>query len=367
MKLLFVLEHYYPHVGGGETLFKLLTEKLVSEGHECHVVTCRLKGTKKFEKINGVHVHRVNVPHWKDRYWFTFFAIPTVLRLARKCDIIHTMTYNGALPARFASKLLEKPSVITVHEVLGDLWVNARIMTGPVGMVHRFFEEIIIFLNFSRFVAVSEYTKKSLVREGVSASKVSVVYNGVDYNFFDPKKVRKKALKRKEFTYLYFGRTGVVKGPEYLIKAVPKIRDMIPGSKLILITNLKEGRGKYIQSIIDDLDVKDSIINVSQVPRKELPSYLMSADCVVIPSLREGFGFNAAEACALGIPVVATRAGALPEVVSGKYIFIRPKNPEDIANAVLSVKNGKYRKTKLKKFTLEDFYKGYKEVYDSMI
>jgi multimeric flavodoxin WrbA len=47
MKILFVLEHYYPHTGGVEILFKNLCEGLVKKGHEVEVITTRLANTKK--------------------------------------------------------------------------------------------------------------------------------------------------------------------------------------------------------------------------------------------------------------------------------------------------------------------------------
>jgi glycosyltransferase involved in cell wall biosynthesis len=63
----------------------------------------------------------------------------------------------------------------------------------------------------------------------------------------------------------------------------------------------------------------------------------MSADCVVVPSLSEGFGFMAAEACAMGKPVVASDVGSLPEVVSGRYVLTPPRSPQAIADGVYSV------------------------------
>ena len=86
MKILFVLENYLPHIGGVEIVFKNLSEGLVSRGHNVSIVTHRLKGTKRFEIIKGVKIHRINCFH--SRYWFTFLSIPLVLKLARKSEVI---------------------------------------------------------------------------------------------------------------------------------------------------------------------------------------------------------------------------------------------------------------------------------------
>jgi len=55
------------------------------------------------------------------------------------------------------------------------------------------------------------------------------------------------------------------------------------------------------------------------VSRSELPSYIAASDCIVVPSLSEGFGFAAAESCAMGKLIVASNVASLPEVVSGKF------------------------------------------------
>ena len=56
MHILFVCENYLPHYGGAEVVFKNLAEGFVKKGHDVSLVTHQIKGTKKFEKINGVKV-----------------------------------------------------------------------------------------------------------------------------------------------------------------------------------------------------------------------------------------------------------------------------------------------------------------------
>ena len=65
--------------------------------------------------------------------------------------------------------------------------------------------------------------------------------------------------------------------------------------------------------------------------KEELRALLRAVDCVVVPSLAEGFGFSTIEAAAMGKPVIASDAGSLPEVVSGKHLFFSSKNHLDLA------------------------------------
>jgi glycosyltransferase involved in cell wall biosynthesis len=80
--------------------------------------------------------------------------------------------------------------------------------------------------------------------------------------------------------------------------------------------------------------------------------------------LSEGFGYTAAEAAAMKVPVVATNTTSLPEVVSGKHILVEPKNSSQIAAAVEKVYKGKYKAVPLKRFTLEKNISNYLRIYN---
>ncbi len=373
MNILFVLENYLPHIGGVEIVFKNLGEGLAKQGHDVSIVTHRMKGTKKFEIIEGVKVHRIDCFH--SRYWFTFLSIPKVMSLAKKADIIHTTSFNGAPPAWLVSKLTRKPCIITVHEVWINKWSKLTEMNKISALKHEFLERLIYMLNYNKYVAVSESTKKQLLDIRVKKKKVSVIYNGIDYAHWNPKKyngekIRKRLGMQNNFIYLFSGRPGTSKGLEYLLKAVPLISKIIQNSKLLAIVSKDkayEKRYKYILKLIKELKIEDKVILHDPVKYKEIPEYIKAADCVVIPSLAEGFGFAAAEACTMNKPVVVSNTTSLPEVISGKYVLIKPKSPEGIAKGVEMVYNNKIIKTKLKRFELKKNIDEYIKLYKELI
>ena len=372
MKILIILEYYPPHIGGAEIVFENLCKGLVDEGHECKVVTCRINGTEKYEERHGVKIYRVNVPRKGDRYWFTFLSLPKIWKLSGDADIIQTTTYNGAFPSILISKFRGKPSIITVHEVFGGMWKNLTGMSWFNAKVHQFLEKIIISLPFDKYICVSRYTRNCLRLFGVKDEKLSVTYNGIDYDKYnkkiDGKGVRKKLGIMENFVYMYYGRAGISKGVEYLIQAVPLISEKIPGSKLLLILAKDPIKGyEYILNLINTQGVKDEIILLEPVPSDELPKYIMSSDCVVVPSLTEGFGFTAAEACAIGKPIVATDVGSLPEVVSGKYILVEPRNPKAIAEGVEKIYKGEVENKCEKIFSWDECVEKYIEIYKEVL
>ena len=373
MRVLFTLEYYVPHIGGVEVLFKNLCERLVAKGHDVTVATLRLPGTPAFEVINGVKVHRVTVPRKGARYWFTFLSIPKVFRLTKHADLNHTTTYNGAFPAWLSSKLRNKRCVITVHEVFGSRWKDFMEMEWFTAKLHQFLERLIIALPFDKYISISQYTAKCLVASAVDQRKLAIIYNGIDYDLFDPKKadggtVRQKLKLSNEFIYMCYGRPGISKGVEYLIEAVPLISERIPQSRLVILLG-KDPSDRYqnIKLMIKNLDIEDKIILLAPVPRSELPSYIAASDCVVVPSLSEGFGFSAAEACAVGKPVVASNVASLPEVVSGKYVLIEPKNPRAIAKGVEDVYNNRFKESGKKTFSWDTCIDNYLEVYKDVM
>jgi len=371
MKILFIIENYIPHIGGVEMVFKNLAEGLAKKRHDVTIITHRPKGTKKYEELNGVKIHRINC--LQSRYLFSFLAIPTALKLAKKADIIHTTTFNGAFPAWIASKLTRKKCVITVHEVWIGKWKEYTTMNAVEAGLHNFLEKLIYLLPFDRYAAVSNSTKRQLLDIGKSPAKTVTVYNAVDYQHFDPKKHNGKTIREyydleDKFVCLTYGRPGPSKGMEYAIKAVPLID--VPKLKHIFILSKDKQyllRLRKLKGMIKELNIGSKVMLLEPVSHKQLPKYIRAADCVIVPSLSEGFGYTAAEACALGVPVVATKTTSLPEVVSGKYLLVNPKSSEEIATAVERVYHKRYDKTPVRRFLPEKNIKGYLKIYKELI
>ncbi len=372
MNILFVSEFFHPHVGGVEYFFQSLAEGMTARGHRCTMVTQRLANTKSREVINGVTIHRVNC--FQSRYWFTLLAIPLVYRLARGCDIIHTTTYNAALPAKVASLFTKKPCVITVHEILGRNWYNLGMNRFNAGL-HQMLEQLIINLRFGCYVSVSRSTERSLMDCSLSKPQSRLIYNGIDYEFwnsrrYDGSEIRTKLGIGNQFVFLFFGRPGLTKGLEYLVRAVPLLIKEIPDATFLAIISsgrASRKRYQYIKHLVRILNIQDHVIMLDTVPKHELPPYLMAADCVVTPSLTEGFGFTAVEACAMGRPVVVSDTDSLPEVVSGRYILVEPGNPYELAGGIVSVYRGELKAGRLKRFPVEDMTVNYLDLYHGLV
>jgi glycosyltransferase involved in cell wall biosynthesis len=157
MNILFVLDLFKPHIGGVEVLFDNLIEGLLKQGHKVKVLTSRYTPElPTYEKISDTYeIYRVG----HSRYDFMTFCLFQGKTLAKRADLIHTTTYNAAIPASILGKLTKKKVVLTVHEIFGQL--RYRFM-GWKGFFFKFFESLIFKFSFDAFICVSNYTKNSL-------------------------------------------------------------------------------------------------------------------------------------------------------------------------------------------------------------
>jgi glycosyltransferase involved in cell wall biosynthesis len=123
-----------------------------------------------------------------------------------------------------------------------------------------------------------------------------------------------------------------------LIKAFYKLKKKLPDAKIVKVgrPGSRVGR-KGLLKLIDNLELQNDITFIDYVPETELPRYYNSADLFVFPSAYEGFGLPPLEAMACGVPVIASNAASLPEVVGGACVMKNPQDVDGFAKAMYSV------------------------------
>ncbi len=362
MKLLFVLEHYYPYIGGAENLFTALTRKLVKNGHTITVITSLYDRSLPLREVSeGVKIIRVRC---LNRYLFTFFSLPILMREVRRFDLIHTTTYNAALPSWLVGKIMNKPVVVTFHEVWGKLWFQLPFIKSWQSRLFHLYEKIILSLPFKKYIAVSNYTKDCLEEAGIDSNRIVMIHNGLDYDSLSSYRY----TAPKDFTYTYFGRLGISKGLDLLLPAAKLFSTQYPDSKLQLILPKKpRAFFKKILRMIRQLNLENHIVLMHGLPRKELYQTLCSSSCVVIPSYSEGFCFAAAEAVALGVPIISSQKGALKEVVNGRYVSIEAMNSNALYEALFRARNEQWTESLQKYFPLNNTVDDHLKLYDCLL
>ncbi len=361
MKLVYVLENYYPNIGGVETLFKSLIESLAKEGHEITIVTSRITPDSPLKEKQG-NIQIARMP-FSNRYLFTFLGFFYVLPYIRSCDLVHTTSYNAAIPAFFAGKLFRKKVVITFHEVWAALWDRLPYMGKAVRFVHYLFEQMLLKLPFNHFVGVSHSTSENLAKAGINKNKISTIYNGVDYKDFE-KNTATLLPKSDKFTFTYFGRLGISKGLDLLMAAIPPIHQKYPDSQIkLIVPTVPADFLATIHQFIKEHALETYVILKHELSFADLKGELLISDCVIIPSYSEGFCFAAVETIALGVPLISSDQTALKEVVSGQFIKMKEFSADALVTAMDQAKNGQWEHSPVKKFELKDTIDAYKKLY----
>ncbi len=369
-RVLFVLDFFPPHVGGAETLFDNITKRLAAKGVDVDIVTQKLPGTASLEVSENRRIHRVASPF---RHSFALTAAPKCVELAKRSDVVHAATLGGLATTMQIERFFRKPVVSTFFEVWGKLFF--RLQKPPMSMVNYSIETLSL-RHYRNHVstAISNFTKKRLLESGFDGKKTRVIYPGIDRGLFNEK--AKPSRKTGSPSVLYFGRPGVAKGVPFLVKAAAIASKAVPGMKLtMLLAENPRGEYKKIVGMVKQMGLQRSVDFIAPRPVAELPGIIRSADVCVVPSISEGFGFSAAESLACGVPVIASDAASLPEIVKDGYngLLSGPENPELIAGNIINVLSDKKLRRRLArngpksigKFDWDNGTKEYIKVYES--
>lgn len=275
----------------------------------------------------GVPVLIVPSPRQPD-----YLAALRVVRILRRSrvDVLHTHNTQPFLEAGFAGVLAGVRTL--VHTDHGRGWPDLRRYVWGERVMSRF---------AYRVVGVSEETSAQLIEFGkIDPNKVVTIRNGIDPHPFDlaPDRSRlRRALDIEEqapviCTVARFERE---KGVDVLIDALPAIARAMPDLVCLIVGYGEEE--EELRRLASTHGVQASVRFLG--PRRDVADILMSADCYVLPSRREGLPMTILEAMAAGRPVVATRVGGVPGVVmEGRTgVLVEPESPTALAAAVIGL------------------------------
>jgi glycosyltransferase involved in cell wall biosynthesis len=288
LKVAFLTEFFYPHVGGCETRYLEIGRRLVSRGHEVHVFTIQYDNNlAKEEQVDGIQVHRyayskkyVSEDGFRSFNGILKYSMATLNRLRNSNFDIYYANQWPMLHSIFA-----KPVIYPLVQEWCEVWDNllkAKIMQRLLKNVGKY------------NVAVSEFTQDRLIKIiKIAPEKTVLIPNGVDASrFYSTKeKVRGRII--------YAGRIVPHKHVELLVEAFREVKMKIPEAELHII-----GSGISLEAIkMQSADIKDCFI-YGFLPEDQMIEMLKSSWLFVLPSEREGSGIAAMEAMAAGIPFV---------------------------------------------------------------
>jgi len=262
------------------------------------------------------------------------------IRKLNRCQgILHLPNHHLGRYAHF----LKVPFIVTVHDL-----IRYFDLKGDGTFIHRpnFRDRLYLKWDYlgirkaAKIIAVSHHTKKDLITHlNIPEEKISVIYEGIDHSIFKPVSGQRPI---EEPYILYVGSEHPRKNLKTLLFALAKLKKQKRFKNLKLIKVGKAGGGEanfrgQTQEIIHDLGLASDVIFTGFVEIEQLPFYYSYAECFVIPSLYEGFGFPPLEAMACGCPVVTSNATSLPEVVGDAGLKVEPLDTNALAEAISSI------------------------------
>lgn len=181
-----------------------------------------------------------------------------------------------------------------------------------------------IYHAATRIITVSDYIKRSVQAISANDVKTVTVYNGIDLDAFAATAAADRTqmgLSADDFVLLFSGRITQQKGILQLIEAMLLLNDE-PRIKLLVVGSSFYGNALQETTFQQELRTKASplanrIIFTGFVAYEAMPRYLKMADVAVVPSVWDDpFPTTVLEAQAMGLPIIATRRGGIPEEVS---------------------------------------------------
>lgn len=351
MKIAFITFEYTPHIlGGAGTYISNLTPELVRLGHELHIIMPGFSGAGTELLQERLCVHRLPVINKTllaaPSFWYSLRKhFPDLQKKTGGYDIVHI---NGPCDFSLCRSCVRCPRVLTIHHLvrfsiqsIGASFVDRIKNPGAeYGILGPYLEKLSI-KRADYIIAVSQFTKQAILNcYHLPESKISVVPHGAnpeDFSFSESEKIplKKRLGIDSRPVLLFVGRLEPRKGIDILLKAAAEALKQI-NFKLI-ITGAGD-RHKY-ERMSQSLGIADNVVFTGYLSDKDLRLLYSICTLFIFPSRMEGFGIAPLEAMAAGKPVLATKVGALPELIETERngVLVSADDASQLAQEILKL------------------------------
>jgi N-acetyl-alpha-D-glucosaminyl L-malate synthase BshA len=366
----------YPTFGGSGVVATELGLELARRGHEIHFITYSQPVRLALLNAN-VHYHEVNVPEYPLFHYQPYeLALSSKLVDMVKLYKIEVLHVHYAIPHAYAGYMAKQmlkneginlPMITTLHGTDITLVGN-----------HPFYKPAVTFsINKSDYVtSVSQSLKDDTLKLFKIKNKIKVIPNFIELDKVvkDPDTPchRYVMAKENERIITHISNFRKVKRIPDIIKIFYNIQKEMP-AKLMMVGDGPEKEKAEVLCM--ELGIYDKVIFFGN--SNEIDKILCMTDLFLLPSETESFGLAALEAMALGVPVISSNSGGLPEVnfdgVSG-YLSNVGNVEEMAANAIKILKDdatlNEFKKNALevaKKFDIKNILPKYEALYQKAI
>ena len=375
MKILFVTE-FFPtgkdlKFSGGVEARVFFVAKNLAKKHHVYVLTSRLPGSKREERMFNFKVLRVgNTRSYKattqdimGRLKFIKSAISAASTL--NVDLIDSSNFITHFIAGIISHRKNVPSFAWYPDVWIGSWIKNA---GLYGIFGELLERLNLLLGAKAYITISKETATKLRKH--TSRKIYTIHCGVD-----EKEFTKKEKKFENRTITCVSRLTKYKNIRTLILAFADLTTKLPNIRLIIIGSGPE-QGNLAE-LTSALHLTNKVKFISNLPRKQLVKTIRSSHIFSLPSYVEGFGIATIEASAGGIPYVNSNISVQKEITHGALggYLLDPDDPSGFSNRFyrlltnkpLYVKKSKDAKKLASNYSWEKVSKETEKIYKQVI
>jgi glycosyltransferase involved in cell wall biosynthesis len=253
-------------------------------------------------------------------------------RLLGRCDLLHGLAF--ALPLAWTGR-----AVVTVLD-LSFLRHPQAFNRG--NRLYLTLSTILAVRRADRVLTISEHGRREVIQLlGVSPDRVTATLCAADEQFRPLPPAEVEAFRRRrglpERFILYLGTLEPRKNVATLLQAYARLRADLQPAPALVLAGSPGWLYEEVFSTIERLGLRDHVLLPGFVAADEQPLWYNAAAVFAYPSLYEGFGLPPLEAMACGIPVVASDASSLPEVVGEAGLLVPPRDDSALAASLRRV------------------------------
>jgi len=241
------------------------------------------------------------------------------------------------VPAHAIPLIHPKRTVTTIHDV-GFLQYPQCYASKELSSLR--FSTAYAMRHASSIITISEFSKQEILANyTIDPGRLHVIGLGCDQDQYYPRDIKEvlPTLKKYQVSLPYIisvGRIDTRKNTSAVIETFEQMRKSGYLGSLVLVGPLGFGSREVLANI-EQSPVKDHIIHVGWISEQDKIALICGAEAMVFLSKYEGFGLPVIEAQSCGIPVVCSRAGALPEVAGDAALYCDAQDKEQCSQTVL--------------------------------
>lgn len=324
----------YPSVGGSGFLATKLGLELAKMEHEVHFFSYETPHLLQTGHLHGIKVHIVDVTSYA-LFKYPPYTLSLTSSLIEESDNLDIINVHYAIP-HAASAFLTKiqtglPFVVTLH--------GSDVHT--VGPHPAYRHSVSVTLKQAdALTSVAQYLSKE-AEQNFGISNVPVIPNFVDAEQFTRSKYKDECciFEPAGYDILHVSNFRAIKRTTDLIKAMSIVKQAIPEVHLYLVG---EGPERIAAGYLVGKHRLEKTVTFLGM-RRDIPTLLYSSSIFCLPSELEAAPLSILEAMAMEVPVVASRAGGIPEIaIEGETALLcEPLNPTDLAEKLIKLLQNK--------------------------